>query len=124
MPPPLTPAQRIDAALAERFGAGIESASFDDLRLWNGMFHERLYALSGNDVLVAEIQALRQRGIPGSANDGGIWRTVGGLARSHEDHMEMLQLLDARDEDGLAALIDRHINRTRALFPKASAQER
>lgn len=109
--------------LAEKFGGGIETASLDDLRLWNSLFHERLYALSGNAVLAAEIQALRQRGIPGSANDGGVWRTVGGLARSHEDHMQMLQLLEERNAEGLATLVDCHINRTRELFAKSASQD-
>lgn len=106
--------------IAEKFGEGMETASFDELRQWNGLFHERLYALSGNDVLAAEIHALRQRGIPGAANDGGVWRTVGGLTRSHQDHVEMVELLEKRDADGLAQLVDVHINRTRALFSKAS----
>lgn len=102
--------------IADEFSALLETGPYERLRSLNSEFHDKLYGACGNDVLTAEISALRRRGIPGTGEGAGVWGTVGGLSRSHEEHVEMVGYLRARDGDGLARMIENHISHWRELF--------
>lgn len=104
------------ADIADRFAAILENGPYDELRTLNSMFHDQLYGACGNSLLTDEIGALRRRGIPGSREGAALWGTVGGLNRSHDEHVEMVRLLRARDGDGLADMIEHHISHWRELF--------
>lgn len=94
-------------AILDRFAANMLSGDLAYLRQVNAEFHDRLYAVCGNAVLEEQIQALRHRAQNGFR---GGWRTVESIGRSHEDHVQMLNLLEARDGDGLIKLVDRHLH--------------
>lgn len=119
-------AQRIDkpaleelAGIVDEFEARMADSDLDVLRGLNARFHDRLYESCGNAVLAREIKALRQRGLPGSRGTWS-WRTLAGIRSSHEDHVEMIRLLEKRDGKALAALVDRHLNRWRDYAPKSA----
>lgn len=96
--------------LVQRFDEAIESHGQDEMRAVNFELHNHLYSMSGNPLLAAQINDLRQRGIPGRR---GLWDTAKSLKASNADHFEMLDMLKRRDADGLAAVIYRHLNRWR-----------
>ncbi len=96
--------------LVHEFDEATESAGQDRMRELNYELHNRLYAMSGNQLLAAQINDLRQRGIPGRR---GLWDAVKSVKASNADHFEMLEMLKRRDADGLAAVVYRHLNRWR-----------
>jgi len=105
----------LDAIVLD-FREHMETADHDYLRALNGQFHDLLYRSSGNTVLAEEIKALRQRGLPGTR--GSLrWRTMSGIQHSHDDHVEMIKLLRARDGEALAQKIDEHLNGWRRYLP-------
>lgn len=93
--------------ILDSFAANMLSGDLVYLRQFNAMFHDRLYAICGNAVLEEQIQALRHRAQNGFR---GGWRTVESIGRSHDDHIEMFNLLEARDDEGLVRLVDRHLH--------------
>lgn len=95
--------------LVERFENAIDTGEMEMLRDLNFTFHDRFYATCGNRILAGEITAMRQRGLPGARG----WRSHASIRQSNQDHAEMVRLLEARDADGLVALVDRHLNRWR-----------
>lgn len=105
------------AAIVDEFEAKMADSDLDVLRGLNALFHDQLYENCGNAVLAREIKALRQRGLPGSRGTWS-WRTLTGIRSSHQDHVEMIRLLRKRDSEGLAQLVDHHLNRWRDYAPK------
>lgn len=93
--------------LLDTFATNMLSGDLAYLRQLNALFHDRLYAICGNAVLEEQIQALRHRAQNGFR---GGWRTVESINRSHEDHVQMFKLLEARDGKGLEQLVDRHLH--------------
>lgn len=93
--------------ILDSFAANMLSGDLVYLRQLNAMFHDRLYAICGNAVLQEQIQALRHRAQNGFR---GGWRTVESIGRSHEDHVQMFNLLEAGDGEGLVRLVDRHLH--------------
>ena len=106
--------------LVERFDQAIESHGQDAMRAINYELHDHLYSMSGNPLLAAQINDLRQRGIPGRR---GLWDTAKSLKASNADHFEMLDMLKRRDADGLAAVVYRHLNRWRKYSKPIDAAE-
>lgn len=98
----------LDQIVAE-FDANMEDADLPLLRALNARFHDRLYAICGNRVLMEEIKALRHRGLPGVRG----WRASSAIQRSNRDHAEMVDMIRTRNEDGLVQSIERHLNRWR-----------
>ena len=96
--------------LVKLFDAAIEGDGQDAMRGINYRLHDHLYSMSGNPLLAAQINELRQRGIPGRR---GLWDTNKSLRASSADHFEMLEMLKRRDADGMAAAVYRHLNRWR-----------
>lgn len=107
------------AGIVDEFEAKMADSDLDVLRGLNALFHDKLYDHCGNAVLAREIQALRQRGMPGSRGTWS-WRTLAGIRSSHADHVEMVRLLRARDGEGLAAIVENHLNRWRDYGPKSA----
>lgn len=95
--------------IVAEFGESIANGDLNLLREINTRFHERLYQVCGNEVLIGEIKALKQRGLPGART----WRNFGGIQRSHEDHKEMVKLLAKKDGEKLADLIGNHLSHWR-----------
>ncbi|HYC38592.1 MAG TPA: GntR family transcriptional regulator [Usitatibacter sp.] len=106
--------------LVRLFDEGIEAFGQDRMRTINYELHNHLYSMTGNPLLAAQINDLRQRGIPGRR---GLWDTSKSLKASNEDHFEMLQMLKRRDADGLAAAVYRHLNRWRKYSKPISTAE-
>lgn len=98
----------LDQIVAE-FDANMEDADLPLLRTLNAKFHDRLYSICGNRVLMEEIKALRHRGLPGVRG----WRASSAIQRSNRDHAEMVDMIRARNADGLVQSIERHLNRWR-----------
>lgn len=98
----------LDQIVAE-FDANMEDADLPLLRALNAKFHDRLYAICGNRVLMEEIKALRHRGLPGVRG----WRATSAIQRSNHDHAEMVDMIRTRNVDGLVQSIERHLNRWR-----------
>jgi DNA-binding GntR family transcriptional regulator len=96
--------------LVMAFDEATETSGQDRLRELNYELHNQLYGMSGNALLAAQINELRQRGIPGRR---GLWDAVKSVKASNADHHEMLEMLERRDADGLAAVVYRHLNRWR-----------
>lgn len=96
--------------LVQLFEEAIESDGQDRMRAVNYELHDQFYSMSGNPLLAAQINDLRQRGIPGRR---GLWDTNKSLRASSADHFEMLDMLKRRDADGMAATVYRHLNRWR-----------
>lgn len=96
--------------LVGAFAEATESAGQDRMRELNYELHNQFYSMSGNELLAAQINDLRQRGIPGRR---GLWDAVKSVRASDADHFEMLEMLKRRDADGLAAVVYRHLNRWR-----------
>lgn len=105
--------------LVDEFEAAIDTHSRAELIALNLEFHNRFYALAGNELLVDQIRELRERGIPG--RKGG-WDTVAGTRASNEDHRQMVEMLRRQDADGLSYTIYRHLNRWRE-FTKPTGSE-
>lgn len=93
--------------ILDAFAANMLNGDLAYLRQLNAVFHDRLYAICGNAVLEEQIQALRHRAQNGFR---GGWRTVESIGRSHEDHVRMFDLLEARNGDELVRLVDRHLH--------------
>ena len=108
--------------IAEEFERNIPVADVEHLREINARFHNVIYQASGNDILVDEIKALRFRGIPGMRGERLAWRTIAGIRKSHEDHIEMLELLRARDGEALSHVVEGHLSNWRNHVPGAQAE--
>lgn len=106
--------------LVKLFDEAVESRGQDEMRTINYELHNHFYSMSGNPLLAAQINDLRQRGIPGRR---GLWDTAKSLKTSNADHFEMLDMLKRRDADGLAAVIYRHLNRWRKYSKPINAAE-
>ncbi len=98
----------LDQLVAE-FETNMADGDLPLLRGLNARFHDRLYAICGNRVLMEEIKALRQRGLPGVRG----WRTISSIQRSNQDHRDMIAMIRGRDADGLVQIIEKHMNRWR-----------
>lgn len=98
----------LDQIVAE-FDANMEDADLPLLRALNARFHDRLYAICGNRVMMEEIKALRHRGLPGVRG----WRATSAIQRSNRDHSDMVEMIRGRDADGLVRTIESHLNRWR-----------
>lgn len=96
--------------IVDEFSRHMEEGDLDRLRALNHLFHDRLYQACGNDMLVAEIKAMRLRGLPGG---GSAWKQISGIRRSDHDHRQILRLLTKRDADALERLTVDHLNRWR-----------
>ncbi len=91
------------------FAANMEDADLPLLRALNAKFHDRLYAICGNRVMMEEIKALRHRGLPGVRG----WRASSAIQRSNRDHADMVEMIRTRNADGLVRSIESHLNRWR-----------
>ncbi|MFC3052122.1 GntR family transcriptional regulator [Kordiimonas pumila] len=96
--------------LVDEFDQAIDTKGRAELVRLNLEFHNRFYAVGGNQLLISQILELRERGIPGRR---GSWETVAGMRASSEDHRQMVEMLSKRDADGLSYTIYRHLNRWR-----------
>ena len=96
-------------AIVDEFDANMADADLPVLRGLNAKFHDRLYAICGNRVLMDEIKALRHRGLPGVRG----WRAVSSIQRSNRDHREMVRMVEAGNCDGLVQVVEKHLNRWR-----------
>lgn len=98
------------STLVDEFSSAIDDMSMQDLFRINIAFHDRFYQICGNPLLVAQIQELRERGIPGRR---GAWDTIAGRRASRDDHARMVEMLRKKDADGLCYVIYSHLNRWR-----------
>lgn len=101
-------AATIDAlqALAEQFSAAVHGGTRIEQSEINRAFHHLMYETCGNPVLVETIWGLRDRS---RGSQVTVWNSHEALLQSDRDHHAMIAALRARDADGLAALIARHI---------------
>ncbi len=104
--------------LVETFEQCSEVGGQDRLREINFALHDFFYGMAGNPLLAAQINELRQRGIPGRR---GVWDAIKAVKASNDDHREMLEMLERRDVDGLAAVVYRHLNRWRKQTKSSNA---
>ncbi|MDB6168227.1 MAG: GntR family transcriptional regulator [Verrucomicrobia bacterium] len=95
--------------LVEAFGGAIETDTSGRVMEINYQLHRCMYQMTGNSVLIEDIQGLRDRGVPGRT--GVISPAY--LRTSNSDHFEMLEMIKRRDGEGLAAVVYRHVNRWR-----------
>jgi DNA-binding GntR family transcriptional regulator len=95
--------------LVNAFDAATETGDQDRMRGINYELHNVFYAMTGNPMLAEQIRELRERGMPGRR----LWETIKSVKNSNADHVEMLEALQRRDADGLAAAVYRHLNRWR-----------
>ncbi len=72
----------------------------------NHTFHAELYALCGNSFLNELIASLRARGL---ATSNGRWSTPRGLMETAQEHLAMVDALEARDAEALRTLIRKHV---------------
>lgn len=96
--------------LVTAFDEASETSGQDRMREINFALHDHLYGMTGNALLAAQINELRQRGIPGRR---GLWDAAKSVKSSIADHHEMLEMLERRDAEGLGAVVYRHLNRWR-----------
>lgn len=96
--------------LVAAFDEAAETSGQDRMREINFALHNHLYGMTGNALLAAQINELRQRGIPGRR---GLWDAAKSVNASIADHHEMIDMLERRDAEGLAAVVYRHLNRWR-----------
>ena len=97
--------------IVQEFERQMHEVEVAALRQLNARFHDRFYAISGNQILTERIRALRQRGLPGPRSRG--WRSIAAIEQSHQDHVQMVRLLKARDAENLGELVHDHLNRFR-----------
>ena len=96
---------RLDA-LAHDFSRAVQSGTRVEQSEINRAFHHLMYDACGNPVLVETIWGLRDRS---RGSQVTVWNSHEALLQSDRDHHAMIAALRARDADGLAALIARHI---------------
>lgn len=105
--------------LVRAFDRATEADGQDRMRELNYELHSVFYAMTGNPMLAEQIRELRERGMPGRR----LWGTVKSVKSSNADHFEMLEALQRRDADGLAAAVYRHLNRWRKSSKPAAAED-
>lgn len=93
--------------LVRQFDEAIENERLSTLQELNFALHSKLYSMTGNPMLENQIRNLRERGIPGRK---GMWDAQKSIKASSADHYEMLEMLQRKDADGLAAVVYRHLN--------------
>lgn len=108
--PLLERATAADAArlrdLAVRFAAVAGERPLHELIDINHAFHTQLYALCGNAFLSELIGSLRARGL---ATSNGRWATQRGLMETAQEHLAMVDAIEARDAAALRGLIQGHV---------------
>lgn len=92
--------------IAEEFDMSISSQGRQRQAQTNREFHDRLYGLAGNTVLINLIHDLRERSHYGTT---GRWNDDSGLKASSEEHMKIIEALRRRDPHELERLIVQHI---------------
>lgn len=97
------------SALANAFDDLIESGSHAELRLLNYRFHSQLNQLSGNSLIARTVQNLRECCISGPF---GRYTSYEGLKASSREHFGIIRLIEARDAEGLAAMLREHSSHT------------
>lgn len=95
-------------ALADEFAQAAQSGDHADQSRTNRAFHETMFALSRNPVMVEMIWSVRDRGRSAPFT---IWRSLDTLRQSVAEHEQMVEAIAARDAEGLARLIEHHIRR-------------
>jgi DNA-binding GntR family transcriptional regulator len=93
--------------LATRFATRAGAVGLPELMVINQQFHSTIYALCGNSFLANLIGELRERGMSISV---GRWTTTQGLHATAQEHLAMVDAIEAQDAPGLRALITRHVN--------------
>lgn len=107
--------------LVHAFHSAIEDGGRDLMRDVNFQLHKVFYGMAGNPLLAEQIRDLRERGMPGRRD---LWDARKSVRDSDDDHFEMLEALQRRDADGLAAAVYRHLNRWRTSSRPATAADR
>jgi DNA-binding GntR family transcriptional regulator len=92
--------------LSKAFEISINKAGRQRQAAANAAFHERLYRIVDNKVLIELIHEMRERGHFGAA---GRWRSEEGLLASHVEHEKIIDAIEARDPVELERLIVQHI---------------
>lgn len=92
--------------LAKSFETSISKAGRQQQATANAAFHERLYRIVDNKVLIDLIHEMRERGHFGAA---GRWRSEDGLRASHLEHEKIIDAIEKRDPVTLERLIVAHI---------------
>ena len=93
--------------LATQFATRAGAVALPELMVINQQFHAAIYALCGNSFLANLIGELRERGMSISA---GRWTTTQGLHATAQEHLAMVDAIEAQDAAGLRALITSHVN--------------
>jgi DNA-binding GntR family transcriptional regulator len=112
--------QLLDAAgrkeLRKLFGQMQRAADADDeFRLWqyDRRFHQALIAASGNTRLVSYVDGLRDTVLRQGVSTAGSSRSLADIVAEHH---AVLDRVEARDPDGAAAAMRRHIMHTAELL--------
>lgn len=92
--------------LAKRFTQAVKEGTHADQSRTNREFHRLLYSLCGNPTLEEIIWALRERARGSSLT---IWRSYEAMLQSDREHYEILEAIEQRAPDRLAAMIVQHI---------------
>ena len=93
--------------IALRFERGIASSNAAQLRLINYEFHQKLNRLCPNRLIARNIQSLRESFI---STPFDRYMTYDGLKAASAEHLEIVSLLEAGDEDALSSLIKAHVS--------------
>ena len=82
-------------------------------------FHARLTEASGNPEMADEVRRVNQRIRPVRSHD---FVTPGRIAKTIEQHVDILDALLAPDPDRAAELLDHHIRESQAVVEAAASQ--
>ncbi|MDP0929685.1 GntR family transcriptional regulator [Paracoccus onubensis] len=94
--------------LAGEFAQAAKSGDHVDQSRTNRAFHEAMFNLTKNPVMVEIIWLIRDRGRSAPFT---IWRSMDTLQQSVTEHQKMVEAIAARDAEALAQLIEIHIRR-------------
>ncbi|MBO0343947.1 GntR family transcriptional regulator [Roseibium sp. CAU 1637] len=92
--------------LAEQFLKLLPTGTIMDIYEANLAFHTALLVASGNRALVELVRDLRLRTPPAPASQ---WSTRARIEQSGQEHLEMVDALEARNAEKLKAIISLHI---------------
>jgi DNA-binding GntR family transcriptional regulator len=93
--------------LAAQFSEAVRHGTHVEQSRINHAFHRLFYSLTGNPVLEETIWGLRERSRGAALTT---WRSHAALLKSDRDHYAMLEALEARAPERLAAIIADHID--------------
>jgi DNA-binding GntR family transcriptional regulator len=94
------------AAAADAFEAAIEHGSYPSMRQLNHEFHRVLLGICPNTTLVALVNEMRERNLPGAWAG---WSSPARTRASSRDHQRMVQALRTRDKAEMTKAITEHL---------------